>query len=385
MTRRNFIALGAIASASKLPAQNLSDRVGAANDLVCQGLELLSSRSTKDNILHAIKFFEMALDQYESFADAHYYRALCLKRLNQRSSVQKSDMDAATNSAALQEQRDPFTLAVPRIFGDLGEVGNKWALVVGISKFQPDIGASALGCADKDAISIAKQLRDPLIGRFPDNDKNVALLTNDKATTSAIKEKLNYIARHAKPEDIVFVSISTHGSSRSEDIKQVSYLYTYDTDVTGHDNIFATALPMIDVANIIRTRCAAQRTVILFDTCHSGSATPSDPLSGEDMDRLRDGAGRYVLTSCSPDQNSYENGEHGYFTKSFLEVFAKHQGCVRMTDLFNAIETDVRNAVSSKLHKAQSPLLSKSENAAEIILGASVTHSTKSCAAVPVL
>ncbi len=382
MTRRQFVALGAGAAAvSRLPAQTVSNRVGAAQDLVCQGLEVLSSRSTPGQISQAVEFFTIALDQYESFSDAHYYRALCLKKLGQRAAMQARDMEAARSygSEALRDGRNPFVLAVPKIYDNLAEVGEKWALVVGISKFQPDTGAPALRYADQDATAIAKMLRDPAIGRFP--EKNVALLTNDGATTEAIKAKLNYIARRAKPEDIVFVSIATHGSSRSKDIKQVSYIYTYDTDVTGQDLIFGTALPMVDVANIIRTRCVAQRTVIMFDTCHSGSATPTDALSTEDLDRLRDGAGRYVVSSCQPNQSSYEGNGHGYFTSSFLDVFGSHQGCIRTTELFDAVQKNVSDTVSKVLHEAQRPVMAKSDNSSEIILGASPAGSGKSCVA----
>ncbi len=226
---------------------------------------------------------------------------------------------------------------------------------------------------------MAETLRNPSVGRFP--TKNVFLLTNDGATVAAVKSKLSFIATRAKPEDIVLVYISTHGSSRTDDIKQVSYLYTYDTDVTSRDQIFGTALPMVDVANIIRTRCTAQRTAIVFDTCHSGSATASDALSTEDLDRLRDGAGRYVLSSCEPNQSSYETEGHGCFTASFLRVFADHQGCIRMNDLFTSVQKDVSQTVDQRFHQAQRPVMAKSDHAAELILGASPAGAAESCLA----
>ena len=368
MTRRRLFALGA--AALSLRGQTVSDRVGASRDLVCQGLELLSTRSSPHEIAGALGFFTRALDQYPSLGDAHYYRALCRKKLNVNPGSVVSDLEAAERyrTDAWLEKRDPFTLAVPRNDENLAAVGDKWALVVGISQFQPEIGAENLSFADQDAMAMAQALADPGVGRF--TAKNVFCLTNDKATTSAIKAKLNRIATVAKPEDMVLVYVSTHGSSRSDDIKQVSYLYTYDTDVTSRDQIFGTALPMVDVAGIIRTRCRAERTVVVFDTCHSGSGAGSDTLSQDDFDRLRDGAGRYVLSSCDANEKSYETDGHGCFTASLLRNLRERHGCIPINNLFTAVQKDVSDTVMKRFHKSQRPVMAQSEHSAEIILGA---------------
>ena len=94
---------------------------------------------------------------------------MCLKRLNQDPAVQRRHLESAGlyESEALRDRRDPFTLAVPKIYGDLASVGQKWALVVGVSQFQPEIGAERLQSAAADAEAIAVLLRDPAVGRFP--------------------------------------------------------------------------------------------------------------------------------------------------------------------------------------------------------------------------
>jgi hypothetical protein len=378
MTRRGLLALGA--AAFPLRSQTVNDRVGASRDLVCQGLELLSARSSDAEITRAVGFFTRALDQYPSLGDAHYYRAICRKKLNANPGQLASDLAAAERyrSDAFLDKRDPFAVAVPKLYENLAEVGQKWALVVGISQFQPDVGAENLSFAEKDAIAMAETLAHPAIGRFL--PANIFTLTNEKATTSGIKAKLNRIATLAKPEDIVMVYISTHGSSRTDDIKQVSYLYTYDTDVTSRDQIFGTALPMVDVANIIRTRCRAERTVVVFDTCHSGGGANSDTLSRDDFDRLRDGAGRYVLSSCDVNEKSYEVDGHGCFTASLLQNLRAKQGCVPMTSLFEAVQKDVSTTVMKRFRKTQKPLMAKSDNSAEIILGAKPGAASDACA-----
>jgi hypothetical protein len=197
-----------------------------------QALELLSSRATAAQVTGAASLLRSALDQEPSFGDAHYYRYLCLKRLNRDAALQRLHLQNANlyESEALRDQRDPFVLAVPKLYDTLAEVGQKWALVVGISQFQPKIGGERLQAAANDARTLAALLRDPNVGRFP--EKQVFELTDRDATTANIKARLNTIARNARPEDIVLVYLSTHGSARADDLRQVSYLYSYDTDVT---------------------------------------------------------------------------------------------------------------------------------------------------------
>ena len=183
-----------------------------------------------------------------------------------------------------------------------------------------------------------------------------------------IKARLNTIARRAKPEDVVVVYISTHGSARTEDLRRVSYLLTYDTNVTSRDLIFGSALPMVEISSILCNRCVAQRTVAIFDTCHSGAAEPGQALAAQDLDRLREGAGRYILSSCQADQLAYEADGNGYFTASLIRHLAQGKGCMRLGDLFSRVQQDVTETVQKKHGKDQRPVIAKSESAAEIVL-----------------
>ena len=381
ISRRRLLTLAGMGvGALRLRAQS-ADTAGAARDFVYQALELLSARSSTADVASAARLLRFALDQEPSFGDAHYYRWLCLRRLGQDAPLQQTHLAAAQRyeSDALRDKRDPFVLAVPRIYESLPTVGQKWALVVGISQFQPDIGPERLQFAANDAETFAALLRDPEVGRFPPNQ--VFLLTDTTATTANIKARLNTIARLAKPEDVVVTYISTHGSSRADDLRQVSYLFTHDTDVRSRDQIFGTALPMVEVSGIISNRCVAQRTVAIFDTCHSGSGVDSKALSPEEMNRLRLGAGRYIISSCEPDQKSYEDAGHGFFTASLIEQLKLRKGCVRLRELFGTVQKDVAARVQTRYGKAQRPVMATSDDASEILLGAAIGSSGDGCTA----
>jgi hypothetical protein len=377
MTRREMLALAGCAVA--LRAQSSEDRNGAARDLVYQALEQLSAHATPQDVTRAIRFLRASLDQYPSFGDARYYRYLCLKRLNQEPALQKSDLEAAQryDSEALRDKRDPFVLAVPRIYDNLGAIGQKWALVIGISRFQPRIGAMALDYAASDATAFAQLLTDPGVGRFPSNQ--VFLLTDKDATTAGIRARLNTIATKAKPEDVAVVYIATHGSPREDDIRRVSYLLTYDTNVGSRDDIFGSALAMVDVSGILSSRCVAQRTIVILDTCHSGAGVSGQALSVDDINRLREGAGRYVLSSCGENESAYEDSGHGLFTASLIERLRARKGCIRMNDLFALVQKDVSETVLRRKNAQQRPVMVKSDSATEIVLGAAVGGASDSC------
>lgn len=377
MNRRTFLALGAAAGLSR--GQSPGDTKGAAIDFLYQALELLWEKSTPDQVLTAISKIRSCLDLDANNGDAHYYRARCLQRLNQKSQfpLRDRDLDDAKRygSEALVQQRNPFKLAVPQLYNRDQAVGSKWALVIGISKFQ---NVDWLGFAARDAESFAEVLKDPSIGRFPSDQ--VIQLTNEQATTSNIKASLNEISRKAQPQDVVVFYISTHGSPRDVDLRQVSYLYTYDTVAKTHDQVFGTALPMVDVSQIISTRCRAQRTVVLFDTCHSGAGVNAQSLTTAEFNRLTAGAGRYVISSCADQERSYEEGGHGFFTSSVLDALKERGGCIRIKDLFERVQKEVSSRAKS-VGKNQHPVMAKSDDATEIVLGAESGKKSEGCLA----
>ena len=97
----------------------------------------------------------------------------------------------------------------------------KWALVVGVGKFR-DPAIPTLHFTASDANGFAQSLLSANVGRF--KPSNVAVLTDLQATTRNIREKLNWLARSAQPDDLVVIFIAAHGSSRDFDTAGVNYL-----------------------------------------------------------------------------------------------------------------------------------------------------------------
>ena len=279
-----------------------------------------------------------AVAECPELGDAWYYRSLVEKRLG-HDALANYAMDKAhfNGSEALDQGLNPLMLSTPasRGFEDAGTetavpaappvkpgpVQQKWALVVGIGHFT-DTQIPQLNYTDADANAFAAALKDPAIGGFPAD--NVHVLTDDQATTKNIKEELNWIARHAQPNDLVVIYVATHGTPRTIDSAGgANYLITYDTEVyTGgsfdEDALYATAYPMVDLADAVSTRMKALRTAVFLDTCYSGGATGaadrSLPLtlantapSGAMLTHMTDGTGRIVMAASQVNEESLES------------------------------------------------------------------------------
>jgi uncharacterized caspase-like protein len=215
-------------------------------------------------------------------------------------------------------------------------------------------------------------------------------------TTRKLKEELNWLARMAHEDDLVVIFLATHGTSRTDDTAEVNYIVTSDTELQPADSLFATAMPMVELSDIVRSRIKGRRTVIFLDTCHSGAATTSlkeratadFAPSAATLERIREGVGRAILASSKEDQFSYEGSpfQNGYFTHFLLEALRQNNGLNTIQQVYAYVRDQLSNAVAARSQgqrgmalegksvaetrqPAQTPVLSSGELGAEIVIG----------------
>ncbi|MBS2004865.1 MAG: caspase family protein, partial [Cyanobacteria bacterium SZAS LIN-5] len=114
-------------------------------------------------------------------------------------------------------------------------VADKWALIVGVSKFKNE--KLNLRWAAKDAQDFYQYLISK--GQFaPDH---VKLLTDEQATEKEIVSELGgkWLPHVAAPDDLVVIFISSHGSPAYMDTAGVNYILAHDSDP---DDLYTTAL-----------------------------------------------------------------------------------------------------------------------------------------------
>ena len=373
-------------------------RCGAGKDLVVQALERVQADSRPDQLEDADQLLKRAIELCSDLGEAWYYRSLVEAKLGHTQLAGYAMRQAQLfPSDALSDRQNPFVLSAPRSRGletpapgqppkPSGGPAQKWALVVGIASFEDKV-IPPLSYTASDAKSFADVLLSPQYGHF--KQENVHILLNDQATTRHIKEQLNWLARSAGPDDLVVVYIAAHGSPREVDTAGVSYIITHDTDIGTDannpdiDSLYATALPMIDLANAVATRVRAQRTAIFLDTCFSGNAAQpqnkliapgiaSGAVAPGTLDHIRQGTGRIIFTASGVNEESLESDsiKHGYFTYYLVQALQQQNGSIPLTQAFAFVQQHVRARAETEAHAEQNPVLSRSESTTDFSLGA---------------
>jgi uncharacterized caspase-like protein len=390
------ISLMALVLFGVVPNSNAEGRCGAGVDLVVQALEKVKADSRLDQLEDANQLLKRATELCAELGDAWYYRSLVERQLGHIPQADFAMRKAKMfPSDASTDQLNPFVLSTPRS-RSLTSPGNntpgsaragggeKWALIVGIGTFQ-DHNIEPLRYTVNDAQSFASVLIDPKYGNF--KTANVHTLTNDQATTRNIKAQLNWLARSAAPDDLVVVYVATHGSSRDMDTVGVNYVITHDTEVGANidpDSLYATALPMVDIANAIATRVKATRAAIFLDTCYSGNATvknskliapgvASASLTQKTLDHIKQGSGRIIFAASGTEEESLESDslKHGFFTYFLVQALHEQTGSAPLSRIFDYTQQHVSERVATEFrqyHLKQTPIMSRSEDNTDFAL-----------------
>jgi uncharacterized caspase-like protein len=390
----------AIACFSVAPSARAQGRCGAGVDLVVQALEKMRADSSNDQLGDANQLLKRAAELCGELGDAWYYRSLVERKLGHAQLADFAMRQAQKfPSDASSEQLNPFVLATPDLRASSRAVTgpgapaatpashppDRWALIVGIGSFT-DPHIEPLRYTTADAQSFQDALLDPKVGNFkPDH---VHSLLNDDATTKNIKMQLNWLARSAGPDDVVVVYVATHGSSRDLDTVGVSYIITHDTEIGANidpDSLYATALPMVEIANAIATRVKAQRAAIFLDTCYSGNAAVKETTmiapgvknsapSRQMLDHIKQGTGRMVFAASGTEQESLESDslKHGFFTYYLVEALRQQGGSAPLSKIFDYTQQHVSQRVATEFKQynlQQNPVMSRSEDSTDFSLG----------------
>ena len=143
--------------------------------------------------------------------------------------------------------------------------GQTYALLVGISKYaKPEL---SLQFANADASVFGKLLESPRGGGVPSS--NVLLLTDEKATTAAVRNGFqDFLKRRASKNDTVVILIAGHGTVEVPGSKN-AFILTYDSDP---QDLKSTALAMDELQSLFEEQLSKVGRVLLFvDVCKAGT------------------------------------------------------------------------------------------------------------------
>ena len=368
-------ALGAgIASSAVLAAGQrgqISSCGGAVETINWTREKLARPGVTAAAMAPILSYLELATQSCATDGDLWYYRYLLERRLDAGANkIAYSRRKAEEwHSEALGKQVDPFAPppVQPR---PPGPVARKWALVVGIGDFV-DPTIVPLSYSPKDARDLRGALTDQAVGFAGDR---VRLLVDGDATLVNVREGIGWLRANAGPDDLVVLYIASHGSPRQFDPNGVSYILMHDTETESPEKLYATALQMIDLSEVLSRDFRAGRVVLILDTCYSGDAARlhADPGTtgafAPALEAFSRSPGRAIIAAAGGDQLSWESRErqNGYFTFFLVNALRSGHGKLPLQELFGEIQQNVTAAVQREQNTAQTPLMSGSATVKEL-------------------
>jgi tetratricopeptide (TPR) repeat protein len=186
--------------------------------------------------------------------------------------------------------------------------------------------------------------------------ENVMLLTDEKATTAAVRNGFqDFLKRRASKNDTVIILIAGHGTVDGRN----AFILTYDADP---QDLSSTALPMAELRGLFEDQLKKVGRVLLFaDICKAGTiGSIQSTTVNADVQHLGDVEGDlFGLLASRPKEVSLEGpqfgGGHGvfsYYVIKGLEGAADENkdGVVDANELIQYVSTQVPPATNNKQH-----------------------------------
>jgi len=232
-----------------------------------------------------------------------------------------------------------------KLFYSIGgekETPQLYALVVGTSDYRGD--ELDLNYAAKDANDFAKALQ--IVGdKFFGADKvDLRLLTTENSdfnywpTKENIERSLKLIGSLSKPNDVLIIYLSGHGTTYGGAEGDFYYLTSNASNGNLIDPVIRkeVAISTEEFTEYIK-QIPALKQVMIIDACYSGQlaedllAKKEGKSSSEKraLERMKDRIGMYILSGSAADAVSYEASIHGQGLLTYSLLFGMKGAALR--------------------------------------------------------
>ncbi|TGQ16372.1 caspase family protein [Mesorhizobium sp. M2E.F.Ca.ET.219.01.1.1] len=185
------------------------------------------------------------------------------------------------------------------------------------------------------------------------------LVTDQKATRGGIDLAFDEIAKQIRSTDVFVLFVAGHG--KTEDGRY--YFIPYDFKYSDAGSFSEQGINQDDWQHWL-TRVATRKSLLMFDTCESGTLTLERTTRGFDrlaaLDRLTRATGRSVLAASSDDGPALEGFQgHGVFAYSVMEGLGaadpNRTGLIQVTALASYVGARVPDLSFGKFGIRQVP------------------------------
>ncbi|MCT4655196.1 MAG: caspase family protein [Cohaesibacter sp.] len=234
---------------------------------------------------------------------------------------------------------------------------NLHILAIGVDKYQ-DEAIAQLNYAVNDATTIGQALSKA--GR--DQFENIILteVTNEQASKHSLDAIFTQVGAKARPEDVFILFLSGHG--KTEDGRY--YFLPSDFKYEGPQSFKEKGIGQSQWQQWL-ARIPAQRSVLLYDTCESGSLARDSLNEGLEVtaaiNRLTRATGRTIMTASTDTEPALEGyGGHGVFSYLILEAIGvadkDRDGQLEVTELADHIEKELPEVSFKAFNHRQVPV-----------------------------
>ena len=227
----------------------------------------------------------------------------------------------AYNGAGLLASQ-PYQIRIDKFGATTEERPRMYALAIGVSKYRmPDY---ELQLAAKDASAFGEALKKVGGGLFGADKVFVKTLLDEQVTNKGIEAAFHEIAARAKLGDVFVLYLSGHGKS----VAGRYYYYPQTLDFAQGQRVEQDGIGQ-DAWQTWIARVAAQKKVLILDTCESSAAAGLIRGGGSTrrtaMDQLQHATGENLIAAAR--QAAFEGWQgHGVLTYALLEAMSKKEG-----------------------------------------------------------
>jgi uncharacterized caspase-like protein len=229
---------------------------------------------------------------------------------------------------------------------------NKWAVIVGINKFQDKSWNLRYG--EKDATDF----KNYLVRESKFSVENVRVLTGKNATQANVSELLfSWLPSVVKPQDLVLIYIRSRGTLPSLDCNRLTYISVSDTDP---DHLSDTALEMTAFPRHVLDKVHGAATIIIADADFSGVMVRTTGMSfpgGPSQELLPSGCPFQIICSASRNEISWESKacRNSVFTRRLIDLCRESGDAVMFPDVINLASKQVVDEVRESRNRQQYP------------------------------
>lgn len=254
---------------------------------------------------------------------------------------------------ATPPQAPPVAAARPRLF----------ALVAGINSYADN--RIKLTYAVSDATDVARGFREAADGFYQSAD--LKLMTDAEVTRDKLDAAFAEIAKKAQPSDVFVLYLAGHGKTVDGRYYFIPEDFTIDGEMSKSSIDASVKAKAISQEQLQRwfALIPARKSVILFDTCDSGTLTGDAGETqrlekGAANDRLAQATGRSIITASGGSQEAIEGYHgHGLFTYELLDALdhadSDRSGTVEITELAAFVYAQVSELSLKVFKQRQAP------------------------------